>query len=421
MKKLYGIVCTLDRKYVKATVQCDKESGCTIKNVKKWENQDLFKRFTLFHQGVYFGIKSFWKPHENITSIKEFTSVVNNESHELTEDSRSNFNILTNSFDLSIHEQTLYSNLLGIIPDDAFLASVPLSLCEDPLNSFVSIYCNSVYYCIGIIIDKKLNASFRIAPGDPEKLASHLGRIKRYWNIKFATINFPDTIIALGDSKYIPENAFRTKITRVQGIPEDEFELKAIGCALAQKEDVVPLFKNSTEGALFRKKRTWMHGISVSFVFLGIFLFTLFFGINLWYTKQKEAFEDEYNKVVVNDKEINKLLKRNNELVSTIVRLQKTLSNQTIWGKFFHTLGEGRPKDLFFERIGTDPVKDKENIVRVAIAGWTQKEGSITELIAKLQDMPYVTQITLSSMERNKKKRSIYGFKILCTLLLNEK
>ena len=85
-----------------------------------------------------------------------------------------------------------------------------------------------------------------------------------------------------------------------------------------------------------------------------------------------------------------------------------------------YVITSGRPDNLYFERLASEPVKDKENVINIALGGWTENESSVTEFISVLQELPYVTQITLSSMERDKKKSSVYLFKILCTLLLNE-
>lgn len=420
MQNLYGVVSNDDGRYVMAAMRSNEPNVWKLAKYTEWESHNLLRRILLFHRGVYFGIKSWQKPRGSEINVDSTTIIEQDTSGALKDDGQRAFDIITNDTSLDIHREALSSNLLGIVSEDSFLTAMPLYMYEKAGDSFITIYGNGSYYSIGFTSQKKLLVSFKMAPGDKEKLPGHLGRIERYWNRKFPDMPFPDTIITMGDPEHTPDAAFNQKVHRIEDIPHDEHVLKAMGCALAQQNDLAPLFVKETPESSFRRKRTFMYGLSVGILFLGVGLLLFFSGMNIWFSNKKTAYENEYQKVIVNNQEIKKLLLRSNELAETITRLENTLSRQTIWGKFFHAIGKERPEGLYFERLGTEPLKDKEQVVRVAISGWTEKETNVTDFIAKLQDMPYVTQITLSSMERNKKKRSIFGFKVLCTLLLNE-
>jgi Tfp pilus assembly protein PilN len=420
MQNLYGIVHTDDGRYIMASVRYDESNVWKLAGLKQWESHNVLKRIFLLHRGIYFGIKSWQKPQESDFSDDNLISAIYDKPDVLASGNKGNLDIVTNSADLNAHKEALCANLLGVISEDAFLATIPLCMHGKTGDSFVTVYGNGQYYIIGITVNEKLLASFRMALGAHEKLSGHLGRIERYWNVKFPDVEFPDRIIAMGDPDHTPDTAFDKPAYRVESIPQDEHPLKAMGCALAQEKKVLPLFTKETQESFFRKKRTLIYSLSAGFLLLGLLSFTVLSGLNIWYNNKKTAYENEYQKVIGNNQEIKKLLKRSNELAETIMRLENTLSRQTTWGKFFHAIGNERPEDLFFERLGTEPVKDKEQAVRVALTGWSSKEGNITDFIAKLQGMPYITEVILSSIERNKKKRSIFGFKILCTLLLNE-
>ena len=421
MQHLYGIVSTDDDRYVMAAMTADEGGTWKLGKLTEWEHHAFSRVLLLFHRGVYYGITSWFKPRES-TVVDDSLTPADYDTIEKDADAAAPpaLSVVTNTTVLDAHREALSPNLLGMLSEDAFLATVPLCMHEKCGDSFVTVFGNGTCYRIGITENGTLTAVFRMAPGGHEKLPGHLGRIERFWHSRFPDKVFPEKILALGDPEFSPKTAFEKPVQRVQGVPREEHTLKAMGCALAQKKKVLPLFVGETPGAAFRKKRTILYGLSAATLLVSIMLLIAMVGMNAWYTGKKTAYENEYQRVIGNNKEIKKLLKRSNELAGTITRLENTLSRQTIWGKFFYTVGKERPEGLFFERFGTEPIPDEEQTVRVAISGWTAQETKVTDFIARLQEMPYVTHITLSSLERNKKRKSIFGFKVLCTLLLNE-
>ena len=51
--------------------------------------------------------------------------------------------------------------------------------------------------------------------------------------------------MTLGDSEYTPDTAFEKPVHRVENVPHDEHALKAMGCALARKKEVLVLWIDS--------------------------------------------------------------------------------------------------------------------------------------------------------------------------------
>ena len=262
--------------------------------------------------------------------------------------------------------------------------------------------------------------SYKMAPCSEDKIAGYMGRIQGYWNSTFADIPFPETVFIIGGSSDIPDSAFVTAPVRIVEGENDVDALRAMGVAFARYSDSIPLFASQTEESTFRKKRTLLYGISTGLVAIPLLILAIFAGMNFWYGRTIDSFKAEYRHVISHNKDVRKIIDRNEELAETILRLENTFARKTIWGKFLYVIASGKPDNLYFERLASEPVKEKEHIINIALNGWTENESSVTEFISTLQELPYVTQITLSSMERDKKKSSVYLFKILCTLLLNE-
>ncbi len=420
MKKCYGIVHSFDGRYVMAAMQCTEAGTWNPVEITQWQSQNILRRILLFHRGIYFGSTSWWKP-SGFDIPEDTMCKAAGDPDTLTPPLVPNhYDIVAYTADLDIHKEAFQSNLLAIVPEDLFLTALPLNLCNETGDSFVSVCGTEDLFLIGVTIERKLIAVYRMAPGTPENLSSYLGRIKRFWSITFDGVSFPEKVVAVGSIVELPDTAFEKAPIRVAEDKKNISFLRAMGTAIAHKEEMAPAFTGPSPEASFRKVRTWLYGISVGLIITGLCAIAVFSGINYWYVKKKGAYEAEYQDVIANNQDIKKLTDRNNELAETILRLEETFTRRTLWGRFLHEIGKSKPADLYFERFGSEPIKNNPQSIRIALTGWTPKELSVTKFIASLQDMPYVTQITLSSMERDKKNRSKYGFKILCTLLLNE-
>jgi hypothetical protein len=419
MEQCYGIIHTDEGDYVMAVMRYGNANTWIRAGKNRWQSSNILRRVLLFHRGVHFGVTSWWRPLEFKEPVDTMVTAEGIGSSEAdTEQSR--FNVVAHAADVTIHREELQANLLAVVPEDIFLATVPLYCSSEDSDSFVSVYGTEEFCFIGVTVDRKLSAVFHMVPGASEKIAGHLGRIRRYWRLYFPAVAFPRKITTIGTCEFTPDSYFETLPVRIFEKENDISLFRAMGTAMTQKEECGPRFSGATPEASFRKKRTWIYGISAGLVLFGLLAAALFAGINFWYYKKKAAFEAEYQHVIGFNKEIKSLAERNNEIAETILRLEATFSRRTLWGKFLHEIGRNRPADLYFERFGSEPIPNNTQAIKIALMGWTPKELSVTKFIATLQNMTYVTQITLSSMERDKSNRSIYGFKIICTLLLSE-
>lgn len=416
MRNLYGIVHTEDGRYVMAAMRFNDSGSWVASGIRQWQSNNVIMPYLLFRRGISFGVNAWWRPR---TSAIAIDNMVTAES-AAAEETDQKYDLVTYSADLRIHTQVLKSNLIAVAPQDLFLATLPLNLHEKSTDSFLSICSGKDYYLIGVTVNQRLVISYKMAPCSEEKLPGYIGRIRRYWNINFPEIVFPETVFIIGDSSAIPDSAFVKHPVRVAEGEDDINALRAMGVAFARDSDSVPLFASQTEESAFRKKRTLLYGVSAGLVAITLLILVFFIGINLWYGRRIDSFKAEYRRVISHNQDVKKIIDRNKELAETILRLENTFTHKTIWGKFLHVIASGKPDNLYFERLASEPVKEKGNVINIALNGWTENESSVTEFISTLQELPYVTQITLSSMERDKKKPSVYLFKILCTLLLNE-
>ncbi len=400
-----------------ATLKKDETGLWTVSSCKEWDSDKKLKTTLLFHRGVHVGIQSWWRPIKATAGMEQFTVALNDVS-ENDDDDQVNPQAIALTSDLNIQTQTFEHNLLSIVPQDCFLTTIPLAMSSVG-DTFVTIFGDQSHFLIGITRKRKLLVTYSLARKEGVSLTGFLGRIKRTWELKCPDVSFPDKMCVLGDPQQISDSLVGQSVVYIDTIPHAKKNLIAIGSALAQEGAELPSFVKETDSAQFRTIRTWLYGVSLGLILLGVLSILGLGGINFWYSHKKNAYEAEYQKVIANNKEINKLLKRTDNLAETIMRLEETFSRQTLWGKFFLAVANERPENLYFERIGTEPIAGKDMAVRVAITGWTSQESSVTKFIGKLQEMSYVTEITLSSLERNKKKRTVFGYKILCTLLLN--
>jgi Tfp pilus assembly protein PilN len=78
-----------------------------------------------------------------------------------------------------------------------------------------------------------------------------------------------------------------------------------------------------------------------------------------------------------------------------------------------------RPEGLYFEMLGSEPVKGPPGFVRIAVSGWARSEKLVADFIEHLQKDNSISNISLSSLEKNEKKTNLCDFKIICILKTN--
>ena len=393
MKNLYGIVHNEDGRYVMSAMRRSESGGWAASGVRRWQSNNVIMPHLLFQKGISFGINTWWRPRTSALSMDNMVTAGDTEGEE----DGSQFDIVTYSADLRIHTQALKLNLVTVAPEDSFLATLPLNLYDECPDSFLSICSGKDFCLIGITVNQKLVISYKMAPCSEDKISGYIGRILGYWNSTFTDIPFPETVFIIGGSSEIADSAFGKVPVRIAEEENDLDALRAMGVAFTRYSDSVPLFASQTEEAAFREKRTLLYGVSAGLVVVPLLILAFFAGMNFWYARTIDSFKAEYRHVISHNQDVKKIIDRNEELAETILRLENTFARKTIWGKFLYVIASGKPDNLYFERLASEPVKGKEHVINIALNGWTENENSVTEFISTLQELPYVTQITLSS------------------------
>lgn len=418
MKLSYGVVFADDDSYILAVTGYDdaKKRSVLIRQ-RRWESQKALRRILLLNKGVYFGVQSWCRSRavDRNAETQTFTERRDGSGQERG----AVFSAWTS--ELQLHREAFKANLLGVVPRDLFLTTVPRHFGGVETESFITVVWQESSFLIGVTISRTLVWCSTLAPGSTAALASHLARIERYWKLNDDSYGpFPEYIYTIG--KLPPEfsdGGLGYPCKQICAEITDINVLRAMGVSSAGSSAERPLFQGPTTESGTRNLRLGMYIVSA--LMLGISLAGIagFFLLNWYYTDKKETYKDEYQKVIVHNQEIKNLLKSSDKLAETIMRMENTLKHRTVWGQFFQFIGEQRSGDLYFEKFGSEPVQNNTAVVRIAISGWTTRESSVTQFIGKLQELPFITRITLSSLERDQKDQTNYRFKIICSFVLN--
>ena len=410
MQTTHGIVPTDDGQYLMVSLQAS-ETGAPRIAVKRWNCHDRIRTMLLLHRGIVCGVSSFWKsPNSRVP-----------ENTLAAEKAGAFFTPLTPRTTADIHLETLAGNCVALVPNDAFLCTVPLYFGDKSVHSFVSVFPLPSHYKIGLVINRELVAVFDMAPCAPDSLEAHVGRISRYWARTFAHMPFPEHMYALGDETSLKTGQFSLQhlnITAGNYECATYDEIRALGVALARTTSVgnVPEFPLSSAKSAVRLPRTLLYAASVLMVIIALLLT----GVSLVANKLTEfkinAYALQFQSAISNNKEIKDLFAENGALATMILQFRDKSSAKTNWAPFLHALGAQRPEGLYLEMLGSEPVKGSSGSARIAVSGWARSEKLVADFIARLQKDDRISNILLSSLEKNEKKTTLCDFKIVCVL-----
>jgi Tfp pilus assembly protein PilN len=386
-----------------------KKSGAFYYSARKRNFYHKLRRLLLLHRRVFCGISSFWQ------SAGAF---VGNE--KLVGEIKHGFQPSADCAQVEMQQEAMADNLEALIPDDAFLCSIPLYFGDPLLNSFLSTYRAASYWMICIIINRELSVVFKMAPGT-DALESHLSRVLRYWKTNGLNVHLPQDVYLLNQEVACQCQGFTTRTLSVKvgkRVVIEEEELRALGCALVGHTGGVGPFPGPAADTTMRMVRAVATLGSAAIVIMAT-LFTLIpvvlSGNIQWKLRSLEA---RYRTILTNNQEIKGLCMRNDSLVTTISALQKKSAKQTQWGRFLDALGENRPNGLYFDKLGSEPAANSSSKVRIAISGCAKSETLVTDLMTRLQKSGPVSNVSLSFLEKNEKNATICNFRILCIMNL---
>lgn len=408
-EKYLGIIQNNQGYYVTASIE--KEDSGDFSQPKFSESETISPKDELFwgKNGIAYGISTKYRSSESNLIYEHYNSSIQ------TDDSLAAYG---NHEDITFGKDLLEANLVKITNEDAFLTTIPLHLSDYKTTSFISLYLDSEITLISVTIDSVQKAVFKYSGENENGVIGFIGRIKRYWDIKFGKNQFPSSVIFINRNESPTFFKLKPHFINNEWLKKlniDQF--RALGLSLSQLGNETPIYTNETERAKFRKKRFWLNICSTLILVLTIILVSFQF-ISLKFNDYKlNKLKVDYERIVASDSEIKALNQRNKELANTILYMESNVSKRTRWSEFLYTIGKGAPKGLFIEKLGSEPVKGSSNQIKIALLGHASKEINITQFISLLQKTTYTTKVSLISMEKDKKRKDKYRFKIICTLL----
>jgi Tfp pilus assembly protein PilN len=405
MKKIHGIIASKDGSYTWATVVND-TSGWQLHNSETWNINKTYKRYFLFHKGIHLGTECHWIKSDYLDSEKYIST-----------GNCSPFVACLQPFQLQLHIDTFQFNLLGTHPDDLYLCTIPLYMQKNPRESFVSVYQEELCWKIAVIIGRKLISVYSFPITQTADLQCCMSRLERYWSTLKSEKEFPNTVYIFGNQELKPGDHYT--VIRVDTSIRDLDTLKAAGIAFCTIDPDTPQFTGATEASRSRKQRSFVCFFSAALVILSLLFFGVLFLLNAHNQSRIQICQAEYNRILTDNKEIRELFSQGETLAAKLNRIINLSSNVTCWSRFLHQLGQQKPPRLFFERLGSEPVPGEKK-VKIALSGWADNESTVTELIKNLNSSKLLSQISLSSMERDSKQKDYCRFKILCILTLSK-
>ena len=403
MKRLYGISIGEDSSFVCVSINCHRD-GWRIGTVRRWKCTALLPSFMLLSRPVSLASNCHW--------VREFPP---GQPDKITASIDNSFTACTSRPEYEHFSNFLRNNILSTVPDDALLATLPLALAPSAPVSFMSIFNGPHTIKIGVISDGVLITALSCKADSPEELEGVIERVRFYFQSHFPESPFPETRYLLNKLDFDFPSA------RLLPCGSDNPDiLLAMGAALTQVTAAVPQFGGATPQSAFRPFRSFVLAISGLLVVVALAVAGYLILDSLKYRQMVGAAKTSYHNLLNNNIDIRQLIAAGDDLAGKVLILNKRLSEPTTWGPFLHLLGSKRPPGLFLARIGSEPSGASPAEVRVALAGWCENETIATDFIKILNKSPLLSEVTLSSMERVGKERTICRFKIVCHLSLIE-
>jgi Tfp pilus assembly protein PilN len=399
-QKAHGILFNDDGSFLLASLE-KTDQGWRMKRVRRWNADSAIRNALLLHRGVVAAAPCRWKPSGAPAQASA-------ESHEA-------FSPNADETTLSIFTQRLSANLLGIVPEDAYLCTIPLAFGDASVTSFVSVRRTGSFYKIGIIINSALAAVFNMAPASEDSLAGHLGRIERYLATR-TRMTFPQRLYYLGAGAPggLTHAASRLDCGRA-GIDISDYEtLASAGAALSGLHGAVPILSPASGRAQFRTARTAIYAVSAALVVCTILLLAALPVSAFAVQHQLAVYKARYREILSRNADVQSLMLQNDSLARAVLSASDAAFQQTCWAQFLQALGATRPDGLFLDMLGTDAA-GKAGSARIAFSGWARNETLVTGFIASLQKNTFLCDISLASLERNE-SANLFTFRITCTL-----
>lgn len=326
------------------------------------------------------------------------------------------FSLLTTPLQVSRYREQFDSTLLGVYTEDAFLATIPLFCINATPDSFVSVYKDDQCFRIGVVSERRLLVVYRFAPALADRLPCFLGQLERWLTRLQPGFMMPRTLYFF-NMDTLTLDGWRTLPAELKGVDSADLSaLQAAGVALLPVEEIVPPFAAPSPRSAFRSTRAMIVRGVGALVAGALLVGVAMESAILLRSSQAVALRKHYDAIVRSDADIEIIRASNEALAASILRISASMSQRTNWTPLLEAMASQRPKGLFFERLGSEPLADSSGSIRLALTGWADGHLTITAFIEKLQQLDFVSAISLSSIEQDKLKSSITRFKVLCTI-----
>ncbi|MCX7726764.1 MAG: hypothetical protein N2053_07930, partial [Chitinispirillaceae bacterium] len=376
--KRYGITVTEDGSFVCAKIAFDKKKRWYVEKFFKWDSHSFLRNYFLLHRGVILGLPAHWVriPPSDLREIK------------VLEDGNV-FKLCFKEPEFTHFTKLIENNLVGICPDDAFLATIPLCFGESIPSSFISIFDDRKRVKIGVVIEEKLYYVLNVKVNSYKEIEGYIALIERYFQKQLPKLSFPQVKYIIGNLPF--EVTSQQRINYINIPIEDISELKAIGCALCGVSGKVPSLDNKLRKSSYRLMRATLFYGCTSIIVLALLCTLLVIGLNIKLDKELNKVKYSYNNLISENKEIKKMIDTGDSLSNIIIKLNNMISKPAKWGKFLHFIGKERLKEIYYERLGSEIISGT-NSVRVAIAGWSENEKAVRDFVKKLNDSKIVSK-----------------------------
>ncbi|MFW5775209.1 MAG: PilN domain-containing protein [Chitinivibrionales bacterium] len=397
-----GMIHSSEDGYVCAQLQKQKNRW-VVHRVRRYPGGSSVKQLPLLKSWMFLGLSTRWQACGH----------VDEETWTAAETAENGFTPTVLSVELGMHLSRLQFNLAGITTDDLFLATIPLEYEKVTESSFLSVYKSADGYLVGVTIEKRLCAVFRFIP-DSVPVQSHIGRVQRFWSAKTGT-DFPQTVCYIGfDNDMASED--EGIVVPVDRWGEGEDDLRACGLALAHTiGDRVPLIHGQTISAGMLRMRNRAALSAAALILLACISLLIPYGLASHYEKRVTHYKNEYQKILKNNREIRDRFDYNKKIAGRIQTLQTLFTRQTAWSRLLSVLSTAGPDGLYLDKLGSQDSKTTPATL-LAFSGWAPSESVVTRFISTLTNEPYISDVQLSSIQRDSKRKSITRFKIQCLL-----
>lgn len=396
-----GVVPTEDGTFVSVTFR-RRGGSWGLGPVRSWQMTETVKSAIVLSKGAVLGIASDWVRNGSESRDKLFTR------------SESVLKSCADSKQSEIYTRALSGSLISIVPDDAFLLTLPLMFSRNAQESFLSVYQEEKVIRIGVVVKKKLEGVFVFPSSSSSEIGSFFTRVRRYWKYVLKRDDFPETAFTLDQAS--PDTNYDGVSVEPVSLPEgigSTNAMRAAGSALTILFSV-PAFDLSPDDKFSRLRITALR-FALFLLIAGLLLSGVPSALNYISGRELEKKEQIYVTYLKEDQDIRKLNQTAVELSDRILSVKKTYSRMSNWGKLFQLLGKTRPQNLYFDRFASDQVSGSQK-VRIVMTGWSQSETSVTDFISRIESASFIRNASLQSMERDRKNKNICRFKILCIM-----